>query len=87
MQTESKSPLLKITPIKLIKCGEMDFLLTYKLHSSVLFGTGRFSANYPRRKINTKRAKNPFIYNDALPRLCTNKPWHKIFWNNQQYLF
>jgi hypothetical protein len=61
--------LLNTIPSQLIEHGEIELVPTQSLlllHESV-FGTGRYSAHYQNRNVNTKPATNPVIYNGDLP--------------------
>lgn len=60
-QTDSKSPVPKVTPIQLIKKGQSSPLCTS------VFGIGRCSECYQRRNANTKSVIKPLIYSDVLP--------------------
>lgn len=68
--TDSKSPLLKVTPTQIIEHGEIEMVPKYTLHPYViayLFGTGRCSLHYQRRDVNISIAINCTIYCGVLP--------------------
>ena len=69
-QSDSKSPLLKVTPTQIIEHGEIEMVPKYTLQPyavAYLFGTGRYSVHYQRRDVNTSIAINCTIYCGVLP--------------------
>ena len=54
-QSDSNSPLLKTAPLEFIQKGNIYLVPTQK---AIINGTGRYSAHYQRRNINTNPIRN-----------------------------
>lgn len=62
-KTAGKSLLLKITPKQLIEHGAVHLVLTQGDHPCAnIFGIGRYSSCYQKRKRNAKAATDLLIY-------------------------
>jgi hypothetical protein len=73
LQTDHKAPLLKTTPMQLIKHGDIVLLSTQSLHLYLLtnaHGSSRYSACYQRTKKSANPDTNPLIYTADLPAGC-----------------
>lgn len=64
--TDSKAPRLNTAPTQLTEHGEVK-LLPRDLTPMSIFGTGRYSARYQKRKGNTNPTTNSLICHGVLP--------------------
>lgn len=63
------APLLKTTPTQVIEHGDVELVPTFTVHyceCTTVHSTGRYSACYPRRKVNTNTATNTSVYSSDL---------------------